>query len=83
MCIRDRVIDDVNGVTLVSASSLDKSFEGKGGNIEAARKVGQAIGKLAAEKNITEAAFDLSLIHISLEGTAGLSRLQRSARPRE
>ena len=36
-----QVIDDVNGVTLVSASSLEKEFGGKGGNVEAARKVGQ------------------------------------------
>ena len=42
-----QVIDDVNGVTLVSASSLDKSFEGKGGNIEAARKVGQMVAERA------------------------------------
>lgn len=53
-----QLIDDVNGVTLAAASSMDKGFEGNGGNKEAARKVGQAIGKLAAEKNITEAVFD-------------------------
>ena len=58
MCIRDRVIDDVNGVTLVSASSLDKSFEGKGGNIEAARKVGQMVAERAKAKGIDTVVFD-------------------------
>ena len=34
-----QIIDDVNGVTLASASSMDKSFEGSGGNVEGARRV--------------------------------------------
>ena len=53
-----QLIDDVNGVTLASASTMDKGFEGNGGNKEAARKVGQGIAKAAAEKNIEEAVFD-------------------------
>lgn len=53
-----QLIDDVNGVTLVSASSMDKDFEGNGGNKEAARKVGQAIAKRAVEKKIEEVVFD-------------------------
>lgn len=53
-----QLIDDVNGVTLAAASSLEKGFEGKGGNKEAARKVGQMIAKKAAEKGITEVVFD-------------------------
>ena len=53
-----QLIDDVNGVTLASASTMNKGFEGNGGNKEAARKVGQAIAKAAAEKNIEEAVFD-------------------------
>ena len=53
-----QLIDDVNGVTLASASTMDKGFEGNGGNKEAARKVGQATAKAAAEKNIEEAVFD-------------------------
>ena len=53
-----QLIDDVNGVTLASASAMDKGFEGNGGNKEAARKVGQAIAKAAAEKNIEEVVFD-------------------------
>ena len=53
-----QIIDDVKGVTLVAASSLDKEFNGNGGNKEAARKVGEMIAKRAAEKGITEVVFD-------------------------
>lgn len=53
-----QLIDDVNGVTLAAASSLDKDFEGTGANKEAARKVGQSIAKKAADKGITEVKFD-------------------------
>lgn len=53
-----QIIDDVNGVTLVAASSMDKDFGENGSNKEAARKVGQTIGKLAIEKKIEEVVFD-------------------------
>jgi large subunit ribosomal protein L18 len=53
-----QIIDDVNGVTLAAASSMDKNFDGEGGNKDAARKVGQAIGKLALDKKIEEVVFD-------------------------
>ena len=53
-----QIIDDVAGVTLASASSMDKDFEGFGGNIEAATKVGNAIAKKALEKGITTVVFD-------------------------
>ena len=53
-----QVIDDVAGNTLVSASSLDKEIEGNGGNKEAAKKVGAAIAKRAADKGIAEVVFD-------------------------
>ena len=53
-----QVIDDVNGVTLASASSLVKDFDADGGNIEGARKVGQLIGKAASDKGITTVVFD-------------------------
>ena len=42
-----QIIDDVNGVTLASASSMDKSFEGNGGNAEGARKVGRRLARVA------------------------------------
>ncbi|MCY1713901.1 50S ribosomal protein L18 [Caproiciproducens galactitolivorans] len=53
-----QIIDDVKGVTLAAASTLDKDFNGNGGNKEAARKVGELIAKRAAEKGITEVVFD-------------------------
>ena len=53
-----QIIDDVNGVTLASASSMDKEFDGVGGNADGARKVGALIAKRALEKNITDVVFD-------------------------
>ena len=53
-----QLIDDVNGVTLASASSLSKDFDGNGGNKDGARKVGQMIAKSAIEKGITAVVFD-------------------------
>ena len=53
-----QIIDDVKGVTLVAASTLDKEFTGNGGNKEAARKVGELIAKRAKEKGITDVVFD-------------------------
>ena len=53
-----QLIDDVKGVTLAQASSLDKSIEGNGGNKEAARAVGKLIAERAAEKKITDVVFD-------------------------
>ena len=53
-----QIIDDVKGVTLAAASTLDKDFSGNGGNKDAARKVGEMIAKRAAEKGIEEVVFD-------------------------
>ena len=53
-----QLIDDVNGVTLASASSLDKSIEGNGGNKEAAKAVGKLVAERAKEKNIVDVVFD-------------------------
>ena len=53
-----QVIDDINGVTLCAASTLDKEFDGNGGNKDAARKVGELIAKRAADKGIKEVKFD-------------------------
>lgn len=53
-----QIVDDVQGVTLVAASSLEPGFEGGGSNKEGARKVGQAVAKKAVEKGITEVVFD-------------------------
>jgi len=53
-----QLIDDVNGVTLCAASSLEKDFDGNGSNKDGARKVGQLIAKDAVEKGISEVVFD-------------------------
>ena len=53
-----QIIDDVKGVTLVAASTVDKGFEGYGGNTEASKKVGLELAKKAADKGITEVVFD-------------------------
>lgn len=59
--ISAQIIDDVNKVTLVAASSLDKELKaeiGYGGNKEAAKKVGEALAKRALAKGIEEVCFD-------------------------
>ena len=53
-----QVINDENGTTLVSYSSLDKEFNQYGGNKEAAKRVGEAVAKAAIAKGITEVVFD-------------------------
>jgi large subunit ribosomal protein L18 len=53
-----QLIDDVAGVTIATASSVEKEFGASGGNKEAARKVGQLIAKRAAEKGLSEVVFD-------------------------
>lgn len=55
--IHAQIIDDVNGHTLVSASSVELKLE-NGGNIEAAKRIGEEIAKRALEKNITTVVFD-------------------------
>ena len=49
--IHAQIIDDVNGVTLVSASSVEMKLE-NGGNIAAATAVGKAVAEAALAKNI-------------------------------
>ena len=51
-----QIIDDVAGVTLASASSLDKAVEGYGGNVAAA--VGKLIAERAKAKGIETVVFD-------------------------
>lgn len=53
-----QIIDDDKQITLTAASSMDKDFEGNGGNIEGAKKVGAAIAKKALAAGITEVVFD-------------------------
>ena len=53
-----QIIDDLNGVTLVAASSLDKEFDAKGSNKDGAKAVGELIAKRAIEKGVTKVVFD-------------------------
>jgi len=53
-----QVIDDVNKVTLVSASTLDKEVKTKKANKEAAKEVGALVAKRALEKNIKSVVYD-------------------------
>jgi len=56
-----QLIDDVNGITLVSASSIQGSLKEKlshGGNIEASKELGKIIAKQAQEKGISQIVFD-------------------------
>ena len=55
--IQAQIIDDVKGVTLVSASSMQLKLE-NGGNVEAAKAVGTELAKRALEKNIKAVVFD-------------------------
>lgn len=56
-----QIIDDEAGRTLVSASSTEQSLGGAGsahGNVEAAKRVGQALGERAVAAGIKKVAFD-------------------------
>ena len=53
-----QIIDDVAGNTLCSASTVEKGFEGNGGNCEAAKKIGSVIAERALKKGIEEVVFD-------------------------
>jgi large subunit ribosomal protein L18 len=57
--ISAQLIDDVNGVTLVSASSLEKDLGVVGkNNVEASAKVGAAIAERAKKAGVEECYFD-------------------------
>jgi large subunit ribosomal protein L18 len=53
-----QIIDDVGMATLCSASSVEKAFEGSGGNREGAKKVGLLIAERARQKGIETVVFD-------------------------
>ncbi|YAR62552.1 50S ribosomal protein L18 [Bacillus cytotoxicus] len=72
-----QVIDDVKGVTLVSASTLDKDLALNGtGNIEVATKVGELVAKRAVEKGVKEVVFDRGgyLYHGRVKALAEVAR---------
>ncbi|MEK3798969.1 50S ribosomal protein L18 [Peribacillus sp. FSL H8-0477] len=73
-----QLIDDANGVTLASASTLDKeiSTETTSNNAEAAQKVGELIAKRAGEKGIKAVVFDRGgyLFHGRVKALADAAR---------
>lgn len=74
-----QLIDDINAVTLVSASTIDKEIKGtiaNGGNIEAAKAVGKLIAERAVSKDIKNIVFDRS----GYNYTGRVSTLAESAR---
>ncbi len=72
-----QLIDDVNGVTLASASSLEKALGVVGkNNVDAAGKVGSAIAERAKKAGVTEAYFDRGgfLFHGKVKALADAAR---------
>ncbi len=53
-----QVIDDVNGVTLVAASTVSEKLGDKAGNVAAAEKVGEAVARKAIDVGIHQVRFD-------------------------
>jgi large subunit ribosomal protein L18 len=56
-----QIIDDVGAKTIVSASTIDRELKDKiksGGNVEAAKAVGELVAKRALEKGIKKVVFD-------------------------
>ena len=74
-----QLIDDVKGVTIVSSSSIDKDMKeklGHGGNIDAAKAVGEAIAKKALKKGVKDVVFDRGgfLYHGRIQALADAAR---------
>jgi large subunit ribosomal protein L18 len=56
--ISAQIIDDLKGVTVVSASSLETVKDSKGSNVEAAAAIGKLVAERAIEKGVTDVVFD-------------------------
>ncbi|MEO9573328.1 MAG: 50S ribosomal protein L18 [Tateyamaria sp.] len=72
-----QLIDDVNGVTLAAASTLEKDLGVVGkNNVEAATKVGAAIAERAKKAGVVEAYFDRGgfLFHGKVKAVADAAR---------
>lgn len=74
-----QIIDDINGVTIASASTQDKELKSdltNGGNVEAARKVGELVAKRAKAKGIDKVVFDRGgyLYHGRIQALADAAR---------
>ena len=71
-----QVIDDSAGKTLISASTMDKSFENASANVESAQKVGQLLAERAKGSNISAVVFDRGghLYHGKVKALADAAR---------
>jgi large subunit ribosomal protein L18 len=71
-----QVIDDANGRTITSASSLEKDAGVKGSNAAAAKAVGTLIAKKAKDNGITRVVFDRGgyLYHGNIKALADAAR---------
>ncbi|GFN33434.1 50S ribosomal protein L18 [Paenibacillus xylaniclasticus] len=73
-----QLIDDVNGVTIAAASTMDKEITGigNGGNVEAAKKVGELIAARAKAKGVSAVVFDRGgyLYHGRIQALAEAAR---------
>ena len=74
-----QVINDETGVTLASASSVDKDMKEQlkhGGNIEAAKVVGEAVAKKALAVGVKDVVFDRGgfLYHGRIQALADAAR---------
>ena len=71
-----QVIDDSAGSTVVSASTAGSGFEGSGGNVAAAKAIGQQIAQRAIEKGIKKVVFDRSgyIYHGRIKALADAAR---------
>ncbi len=71
-----QLIDDTQGRTIASSSTMDKSFEGHASNIASAQKVGQLLAERAKEANISDVVFDRGghLYHGKVKALADAAR---------
>jgi large subunit ribosomal protein L18 len=74
-----QVIDDIKGVTLVSASSMEKPMRGSlktGADIEAAKAVGKLVAERATAKGVKDVVFDRGgyLYHGRIKALADAAR---------
>ena len=72
-----QVIDDARGQTIVSASTTEKDLRGNtGGNLDAARRIGQVIAERALAKGIEQVVFDRGgyLYHGRIKALADAAR---------
>ncbi len=71
-----QVIDDIAGKTLVSASTLDKSFEKPGSNVASATTIGKLVAERAKDANVSAVVFDRGghLYHGKIKALAEAAR---------